>query len=134
MTPDELQVFYESAGARWVLGLGLRVTAVAPGDVTFELDVRADQVHTGGVLCGQAIMAGFDTGMVFVMASLDASRMFTTVSLNSLFERGVPADTGTVTFHARATKPGRSLVFGQIDCHLPDGARAATATTTYMWL
>ena len=32
------------------------------------------------------------------------------------------------------TKPGRSLVFGQIDRMLPDGRRAASATTTYMWL
>lgn len=134
MTADELQAFYESSTAPWVAALGMRVTSVEPGDVTFELDVRAEQVHIGEVLCGQAIMAGFDTGMVFVMASLDSTRMFTTVSLNSVFERAVRADAGTVTFHARATKPGRSLVFGQVDCLLPNGNRAATATTTYMWL
>ena len=134
MTVEELQAFYESSTAPWVRALGLRLTAVAPGDVTFELDVRAEQVHIGEVLCGQAIMAGFDTGMVFVMASLDPARMFTTVSLNSQFERAVPDRADTVTFHAWATKPGRSLVFGQIDCLLPNGNRAATATTTYMWL
>lgn len=134
MTAGELQAFFDQAGAPWVRELGLRVITVGPGDVTFELDVRPAQVHAGGVLCGQAIMAAFDTGMVFVMASLDPDRMFTTVTLNSTFERGVPADVGTVTFHARATRPGRTLVFGQIDCLLPDGKRAASATTTYMWL
>lgn len=134
MTADELQAFFDQAGAPWVRDLGLRVITAEPGDVTFELDVRPAHVHTGGVLCGQAIMAGFDTGMVFVMATLDATRMFTTVTLNSQFERGVPADAGTVRFHAWATKPGRSLVFGQVDCLLPDGKRAATATSTYMWL
>lgn len=134
MTADQLQAFFDQAGAPWVRELGLRVTAAEPGDVTYELDVRPAQVHTGGVLCGQAIMAAFDTGMVLVMASLDATRMFTTVTLNSQFERGVPADAGVATFHAWVTKPGRSLVFGQIDCPLPDGKRAATATTTYMWL
>lgn len=134
MTADELQAFYESATAPWVRDLAMRITAATAGDVTFELDVRPEQVHVGGVLCGQAIMAGFDTGMVFVMASLDSTRMFTTVTLNSVFERGVPADAGTVTFRARATKPGRTLVFGQVDCLLPNGSRAATATTTYMWL
>jgi acyl-coenzyme A thioesterase PaaI-like protein len=46
----------------------------------------------------------------------------------------VPEDVGTVTFEAWATKPGRSLVFGQIDLTLPNGKRAASATTTYMWL
>jgi acyl-coenzyme A thioesterase PaaI-like protein len=134
MSAEQLQQFYERVAAPWVRALGLRVIAAERGDVTFELDVRPDQVHTGGVLCGQALMAAFDTGMVLVMASLDAERMFTTVSMNAVFERGIPDDTGTVTFHAQATKPGRSLVFGHVDCHLPTGARAAAATTTYMWL
>jgi acyl-coenzyme A thioesterase PaaI-like protein len=134
MSAEQLQQFYERVAAPWVRALELRVTSAEPGAVTFELDVRPDQVHAGGVLCGQALMAAFDTGMVLIMASLDAERMFTTVTMNAAFERSIPADTGTVTFHGRATKPGRSLVFGQIDCHLPNGDRAAGATTTYMWL
>ena len=56
------------------------------------------------------------------------------MSLNTNFERGVPEDIGTVTFDAYVTKPGRSLVFGQIDLFLPTGKRAASSTTTYMWL
>jgi acyl-coenzyme A thioesterase PaaI-like protein len=134
MSAEQLQQFYETVAAPWVRALELRVINGEPGDVTFELDVRPDQVHAGGVLCGQALMAAFDTGMVLVMASLNTERMFTTVSMNALFERGIPADTGTVTFHAHATKTGRSLVFGQVDCHLPTKERAAAATTTYMWL
>ena len=46
----------------------------------------------------------------------------------------MPADVGEVSFEARITKPGRTLVFGEIDLLLPDGKRAAAATTTYMWL
>ncbi|MFP5488143.1 MAG: PaaI family thioesterase, partial [Acidimicrobiia bacterium] len=64
----------------------------------------------------------------------DLDTGFTTVELKTSFERGVPADVGEVTFEARATKPGRTLVFGEIDLFLPDGKRAANATTTYMWL
>ena len=116
--------------------LGLRIVAAEPGRVRFELDVTDHNTHHGGVLCGQAIMSCMDTGMVFAMASLRDGEMvpFTTVSLNTNFERGVPDDCGTVTFESRIVKPGRSLVFGQIDLYLPDGRRAATATTTYMWL
>lgn len=136
---EQLTDYIAAGAAPWVTELGFRVVAAEPGDVTFELDVRPAQVHIGNVLCGQAIMAGMDTGMVFVMGSLmlgrgEPTRGFTTVNLNTVFERGVPADAGTVTFHAWVTKPGRTLVFGQIDCHLPNGSRAATATTTYMWL
>lgn len=137
---DDLRTFladYLAQGASpFVNSLGCDVTEASPGDVTFTLPVTPELVHAGGVLCGQAIMAAMDTGMVFVMASMfnGNERMFTTVTLNTTFERGVAADAGAVTFHAWATKPGRSLVFGQIDCHLPNGQRAATATTTYMWL
>ena len=115
---------------------GLRIIAAKPGRVRFELDVTEHLTHGGGVLSGQAILGCMDTGMVFVMMSLrpDADASFTTVSLATNFERGVPQDVGTVTFEASATKPGRSLVFGQIDLFLPNGKRAASATTTYMWL
>jgi acyl-coenzyme A thioesterase PaaI-like protein len=88
------------------------------------------------VLCGQAILACMDTGMVFVMMSLNqaAAGNFTTVQLQTSFERGVPADVGEVTFEARASKTGRTLVFGEVELFLPDGRRAAHATSTYMWL
>lgn len=126
---------YAEGGAGFMHDLGLTVVDAEPGRVRFTLAVTDHVVHGGGVLCGQTILACMDTGMVFVMMSLRPDDVgFTTVSLQTNFERGVPGDVGEVTFEAWATKPGRSLVFGQIDLLLPDGRRAATATTTYMWL
>ena len=127
---------YAAGGPPMMHQLGLRIVAAHPGRVRFEVDVTDHVTHSGGVLCGQAIMACMDTGMVFAMASLTGGEMlpFTTVSLNTVFERGIPADCGTATFEATIVKPGRSLVFGEIGAFLPDGRRAATATTTYMWL
>jgi uncharacterized protein (TIGR00369 family) len=127
---------YAEGGAGFMHDLGLTITDAEPGRVRFTLKVTDRLVHGGGVLCGQTILACMDTGMVFVMMSLNeaADGNFTTVQLQTVFERGVPADVGEVTFDAHATKTGRSLVFGQIDLLLPDGRRAASATTTYMWL
>lgn len=127
---------YAEGGPGFMHDLGLTITAAEPGRVRFDLKVTPHLTHSGGVLCGQTIMACMDTGMVFVMASLSNGEIlpFTTVQLQTVFERAVPQDVGTVTFEAFATKPGRSLVFGQIDLALPDGQRAASATTTYMWL
>ncbi len=126
---------YAEDGAGIMHDLGLRITSASTGRVRFDVDVVDHITHGGGVMCGQAILGCMDTGMVFVMMSLDQpDRGFTTVSLNTTFERAVPEDIGTVTFDAHVTKPGRSLVFGQIDLFLPNGKRAATATTTYMWL
>jgi acyl-coenzyme A thioesterase PaaI-like protein len=133
---ESLNRVVSADAAAWTRELGLTVTKAEPGRVEFELAVTPELVHGGGVLSGQAIMAAMDTGMVYVMASLRDGRMskFATVNLNTTFERGIPSDVGTVTFVATATTPGRSLVFGQIDLLLPGGKRAATATTTYMWL
>ena len=133
---DHITAAFAEGGSQFMKDLGLRIVAAEPGRVRFELDVTDHVTHGGGVLSGQAIMGCMDTGMVFVMMSLRDERGndFTTVHLQTAFERGVPEDVGTVTFEAWATKTGRSLVFGQIDLLLPDGRRAATATTTYMWL
>ena len=69
-----------------------------------------------------------------IVTHLAEFKPITTVQLQTSFKRGVPADVGAVSFEAHATKTGRTLVFGEIDLHLPDGTRAAHATTTYMWL
>ena len=127
---------FAGGGSQLMAEFDLRITDAEPGRVRFTLPVAERLTHGGGVLCGQAIMACMDTGMVFVMMSLtdDLDTSFTTVELKTSFERGVPADVGEVTFEARATKPGRTLVFGEVDLFLPNGSRAANATTTYMWL
>lgn len=127
---------FSDGGSGFMQDLGLTIISAEPGRVHFTLGVTDPLVHAGGVLCGQTILACMDTGMVFVMMSLNeaADGNFTTVQLQTNFERGVPGDVGEVTFEAHATKIGRSLVFGQIDLVLPDGRRAASATTTYMWL
>jgi len=127
---------FAEGGPPFVQQLGPRLTAAAVGRARFDVDVTPHVVHSGGVMCGQSIMACMDTGMVFAMASLRDGEIvpFTTVNLATNFERAVPADAGTVTFDAIVTKPGRSVVFGQIDLFLADGRRAASATTTYVWL
>lgn len=127
---------YAEGGAPFMHELGLRITDAEPGLVRFVLPVVDRLTHGGGVLSGQATLACMDTAMVFVMMSLNeaADGNFTTVQLQTSFERAIPEDVGEVTFEARATKTGRSLVFGQIDLMLPDGRRAASATTTYLWL
>ena len=133
---DAITAHFAEGGSRLMRDFDLTIVDAEPGFVRFTLPVVARLCHGGGVLSGQAILGCMDTGMVFVMMSLNeaAEANFTTVQLQTAFERGVPEDCGEVTFEARATKTGRTLVFGQIDLLLPDGRRAASATTTYMWL
>ncbi len=135
VTPEQLQQLLSTMFAPWVQQLDLVVRAVEPDGVMLALPVGAQHVHGGGVLCGQTLMAAADTAMVLaVSAQLGGFRPMTTVQLQTSFLRPVPKDAGEVTVVARVLKPGRQLVFGEVECLLPDGKLAAHATTTYALL
>lgn len=135
MTPAQLQDLLATMFAPWVQELDLVVRAVEPDGVMLALPVGTRHVHGGGVLCGQTLMAAADTAMVLaISAQLGSFRPMTTVQLQTSFLRPVPKDAGEVTVVARVLRPGRQLVFGEIECLLPDGRLAAHATTTYALL
>jgi uncharacterized protein (TIGR00369 family) len=130
-----LQQMLEELFAPWVRELNLQVRHVQPGEVHLALPVAPRHVHAGGVLCGQTLMAAADTAMVLAVSNhLGGFRPMSTVQLQTSFLRPVPADAGEVRVLARLLKPGRSLVFGEIECLLPSGQLAAHATTTYALL
>lgn len=135
MTPSALQDLLATMFAPWVQELDLVVRAADPDGVMLALPVGAKHVQGIGVLCGQTLMAAADTAMVLAISSqLGGFRPMTTVQLQTTFMRAVPKDAGEVTIVARVLKPGRQLVFGEIECLLPDGKLAAHATTTYALL
>jgi uncharacterized protein (TIGR00369 family) len=130
-----LQHLLDTVFAPWVQELDLVVRAVEPDGVMLALPVGHRHVHGGGVMCGQTLMSAADTAMVLaVSAQLGGFRPMTTVQLQTSFMRPVPKDVGEVTMVARVLKPGRQLVFGEVECLLPDGKLAAHATTTYALL
>jgi uncharacterized protein (TIGR00369 family) len=130
-----LQHLLNTVFAPWVQELDLVVRAVEPDGVMLALPVGHRHVHGGGVMCGQTLMSAADTAMVLaVSAQLGGFRPMTTVQLQTSFMRPVPKDVGEVTMVARVLKPGRQLVFGEVECLLPDGKLAAHATTTYALL
>lgn len=135
LSPEALQALLGQMFAPWVQALGLQVRTVQAGEVHLALPVTPPHVHVGGVLCGQTLMAAADTAMVLaVSAQLGGFRPMTTVQLQSSFLRPVPGDTPEVSVIARILKPGRNLVFGEIECRLPNDQLAMHATTTYALL
>jgi uncharacterized protein (TIGR00369 family) len=135
MSLDDLQALLGRMFAPWVQALGLQVRTVRASEVLLALPVTPPHVHVGGVVCGQTLMAAADTAMVLaVSAQLGGFRPMTTVQLQSSFLRPVPGDTPEVSLVARILKPGRNLVFGEIECRLPNGQLAMHATTTYALL
>lgn len=135
MDVQALQRLLEDMFAPWVRELDLRVADAGPGGVRLVLPVEPRHVHGGGVMCGQTLMAAADTAMVLAISHhLGGFRPMTTVQLQTSFLRPVPAALPDVTVEARVLKPGRQLVFGEVELTLPDGQLAAHATTTYALL
>lgn len=116
--------------APWVQDLRLEVLAVGGGEVTLRLPFDARLARVGGTVCGQAMMAAADTAMVLAVSSqLGGFKPMTTVSLTTSFMRPVQGTELRVV--ARVLKPGRTLMFGEVELLAPDGRLAAHATTTY---
>jgi uncharacterized protein (TIGR00369 family) len=121
--------------APWVGELKLQVLQAEPGLVQLALPVAPQHVHAAGVLCGQTLMAAADTAMVLaVISQLGHFKPMSTVQLNTSFLRPVPGAGGQVQLTARVLRMGRSLVFGEVHLHTPDGHLAAQVTTTYALL
>ncbi|MFN9772572.1 MAG: PaaI family thioesterase [Burkholderiales bacterium] len=129
-TVEDAQRMLGELFAPWVQDLRLEVIAIGGGEATLRLPFDARLARVGGTVCGQAMMAAADTAMVLAVSSqLGGFRPMTTVSLTTSFMRAVQGTELRVV--ARVLKPGRTLVFGEVELLAPDGRLAAHATTTY---
>lgn len=131
MNIEQAQGCLSDLFAPWVQALQLQVEQIGDGRVQLLLPFDARLCRIGGTVCGQALMAAADTSMVLAIASqLGEFRPMTTVGLNVSFMRAL-ADTD-VRIVARVLKPGKTLMFGEIELSgVADGKLAAHATTTY---
>ena len=73
LTPIDLALLRSTlpkVAAAWVLQLDLQVVEARRGEVVMTLPMSAPLVHSGGVLCGQALMAAADTAMILVFGEV----------------------------------------------------------------
>lgn len=131
MNAAEGQEFLKANFAPWVQALGLRVISCDETSAVLLLPFDASLVRVGGAICGQALMSAADTAMVIAISSaLGGFRPMATVSQNASFMRHMSG--ADVQIVARVFKPGKMLVFGEIEMRLVGDERiAAHATTTY---
>lgn len=129
------QRLLQEVAAPWVQELGMQVESADERELQLVVPVRPALVHGGGVLCGQAMMAVADTAMVLALSSnLGGFRPMTTVQLQTSFLKPVPGTAESIRVRATVLRRGKSLAFGEIALHGPDGTLAAHATTTYALL
>lgn len=134
MTLDDLQAILPAYFAPWVQSLALRVESFDDDSVTMRLPVTEQLARTGGILCGQAMMAAADTAMVLALVNhFGAFRPCTTVQMNSSFLR--PLANQDALVQARLVRAGKALAFGEIDIRgADDGRSVCRASTTYALL
>lgn len=131
MTAEDGQGILAANFAPWVLALGLRVTSCESGEARLVLPKSDALARVGGTVCGQALMSAADTAMVIAISSvLGGFKPMATVSQTTSFMRAITS--ADVEIVARVLKPGRSLVFGEIEMRAAGDERlAAHVTTTY---
>ena len=104
----------------WVEALNIAVISSEPGRIELRLPAAKAVERIGGIVCGQALMAFADTGMIVATIShLGAFVPVATVSQTTNFLSG--AGGGDVIADIRLTKTGRTLVFAEADmrCGVP---------------
>jgi uncharacterized protein (TIGR00369 family) len=134
MTLEELQGTLPAYFAPWVQDLGLLAVSFDADSVTLRMPNTDRLARTGGMLCGQAMMAAADTAMVLALVNhFGEFRPCTTVQLNTSFLRPISGQDALV--QARVLRAGKALAFGEIDIRgADDGKSACRASTTYALL
>ncbi len=134
MDTTTLQTALADYFAPWVQALGLVVHAFDADSVTLRLPHSDALARTGGIVCGQAMMAAADTAMALALVNhFGAFRPCTTVQLQSSFLRPLSGQDALV--QARVLRAGKSLAFGEIDLRgATDGKSVCRASTTYALL
>lgn len=133
---EMLQATLSERTAPIVQGMNMRVLRASTEEVAVALPVTPHVVHAANALCGQAIMAAMDTVMVLAIIANNGGerRPMATIQLQTSFLRGARADVGEVTFTGRVLRAAKTVAFGEVSMHTPDGKLCAHATTTYALL
>ena len=127
---DVLQSALGEYFAPWVQALGLQVEAFDAGSVTLRLPQSEQLSRTGGMLCGQAMMAAADTAVALALVNqFGQFRPCTTVQMNTVFLKPLSGQDALV--QATIVRTGKSLAFGEIDIRgAQDGKSVCRASTT----
>jgi uncharacterized protein (TIGR00369 family) len=113
--------------------VGMRMTSVEPGRVTFELDVGPQHTSPLGTLHGGIVCDVADAAMGCAHASLlEDGETFTTLELKINFMK--PVWQGRLVAVGSVVKAGRTI--GLTECRVTDesGSLVAFATSTCMTL
>jgi uncharacterized protein (TIGR00369 family) len=138
-TPAAIQASFAEHFAPWVLELGLRVETLQEDPVQGKSALlrlpQSDRLaRSGGMLCGQAMMAVADTAMVVALIQhFGVFKPCTTVNMATSFLK--PLSKQDALVEARVVRAGKTMAFGEIDIRgADDGKSICRASVTYALL
>lgn len=116
--------------APWVLDTGARVDAAGPETARLRIPFADKLCRVGGIMCGQAIIAGADTAMVLAIAATAGGfKPCTTVDLTINYMR--PVTRADAVIDAKVVRLGKTLAFCTCEILGEGGKIAAFSTGTY---
>ena len=111
--------------------LGMSILSVAPGQVTFGLDVGEHLYNPIGSVHGGVFCTLLDSAMgCSVHASLDRGQAYTTLELKVNIVKALTLNTPSVTATGQVISAGRRVATASGQITGPDGTLYAHATTT----
>jgi uncharacterized protein (TIGR00369 family) len=111
--------------------LGMTITAVDPGRVTFRQDIGEHLYNPIGSVHGGVFCTALDSAMgCAVHSALPLGQAYTTLELHVHLIKGLRLDTPTVTAEGELVSLGRRVATASGRLFGPDGTLYAHATTT----
>jgi uncharacterized protein (TIGR00369 family) len=109
--------------------LGFTLSRIADGEAWFTCDPHESHYNPIGMVHGGLVCTLLDSALgCAVHTQLPAGVGYTSIEIKVSYLRAVTPASGTLTAHARVTKPGRRVAFVDGDVRDASGAIVATAS------
>jgi len=110
----DAEALFQANLAPWIQDMAITFDRMDQAGAVLRVPYSTRLNRQGGTICGQAIMALADTAMIFAVAgTLGEFRPMTTISQTSSFLR--PAAEADLVAVARIIKPGRTIMYGEVN-------------------
>ncbi len=131
---EAAEKLFQANLAPWIQDMAITFDRMDKDGAVLRVPYSTRLNRQGGTICGQAIMALADTAMIFaVAATMGEFCPMTTVSQTSSFLR--PAAEADLVAEARIIKPGRTIMYGEVNLTAGDPNKPiAHVTSSYMLL
>lgn len=132
LNSQELEALIDEICAPWVVELGIKVLELGESTTKFVMPATEKILRhrgpNGGLVSGQALMAGSDTVSFLALSYLNGRfRNCVTVDMSTNFLRPLPE--GNVIFEVTAISNGKRLATTRVDIFAEGSDKIATTST-----